>query len=234
MNIRDHVQRKPFNIQVHSWLLGDESSSPTLSSVQARGGITRGKALKIRRLPSRPQHHHPLRTIMSALSRARQIQPETLATLSSFALWQIWRHPPDTTSVEFIVYQVGTFYKLTISPTPQPKNSEHGGESTCFPGVSGAVAISGHHKLKASLKNFALNLSNQAAFCILFYDLPVFVSLQKHLPCQVFKYELVVPPLMVSLQCIHTPDLPLWSSEWKPSLLDFAKVRQGLLQELQK
>lgn len=79
----------------------------------------------------------------------------------------------------------------------------------CFPGVSGAVAVSGHHKLKASLETFTLNLSNQAAFRILFYDLPKFVFLQKHLLCPVFRYKVVIPPLPASLQCIHTPELPL-------------------------
>lgn len=61
------------------------------------------------------------------------------------------------------------------------------------PGASGAVAISGHHKLKVSLQTGALNVSNQAAFCILFYDPPMFVLLQRHLPCQIFKFQPVIP-----------------------------------------
>lgn len=130
---------------IHDSACGDESSLLASSSVQARGGINRGKALKTSRLPSRPQHHPSeqlcLRSAVPGKFSPKNSRPSAALPHGRF---HSTRH--DTTSTEFVVYQVRTFYRLSTSQTPQPKNSEHQGESMCFPGVSGAAAISGHHQ----------------------------------------------------------------------------------------
>lgn len=94
MNIQEHVRRKPLNIQVHSWLClwGWEQPPCFIFSSGPRwdqpweGSKNEQAAVQT----SAP----PLRTIVSALSRAWQIQSQKLPTLSSLAPRQISQHPP--------------------------------------------------------------------------------------------------------------------------------------------